>query len=468
MRLPGQAVGGVDAPVQEGSALAGFSAEQLVKTALTSAASAAGSKAGNLALGAVLDVVGLQQDDLADVRAALKEIEAKLDRISHQISGLAVQADWNKLTAEIGPMEDRINAAFDEMQQLVTGYDDPSARNLRLRKFFHGLNPLDFTADLGGLHRLIGGSSGGPLVADSFPAQYQAMFWDRFYGAAVQDNVATAAENFMNLFVHLGELQRKAAILAYNCYRLADPVDDVSAASAMKTMADNLHSQYLLFLHSLPPMMAFHALGEDVSAEVGVRVNMLLVKAYLAPQGPVYTKDDRGRTTVTGIAMHPAELGYSLRFCLDPQSPGHFTLQQVVQGVPGKRFGLHTETMVVELPRPPIADPTTGNLIDGGSLGAKADITMLDKNYGDPPALLQLVPTPGRDHYVIRNADGHYLMLYPSVVTGSIAIFADDVPKITKDAAIKVVDLWEITLTEGLDAVIARTSGARIKAVIGS
>lgn len=392
--------------------------KSLLVKAATTAAGAFGSKVGGTVAGYVLEMVGLQQDELADVRASLANIQSSLVRIENEIEQIGSKIDWLPKQNAYLALKNAVDPAWGNVSAILQGNHSAAERDRLMRNYLGTLQIGALESAMSGISGMVDGSANLLPNGNSLPGELYQNHW-----AVFQDqSLVEASDRAMQILYRISDLQYKGAILAFNHYMFAPTAQPDLARAAISQMVVRLEAHYRLFVVEAPSMMAYYASGFPLAAGVGggwdVEIKSVATgvsKPYLQAEPLIFLdgKLQRQLGSAPGpLTMYTSNLN-PLRFKLVRKGsyvPMSFSSREVVVSAGTYRHSIPTRK------GRSISIPGSGPRYNDEDL---AVFIMDDWNHKDV-AQLEVTTTKDRDLYTLHDQQGKYLKLRRWVVTPNV------------------------------------------------
>lgn len=230
--------------------------KSLVKKALVSAASAAGSKIGGVAASYVLDLLGLGNNDLDEIKAELDTISDQVKKTNSNLSALMDAEKWNHATDSFDTICAAITTHTKRVADLMA-ISDNAKRDAQITKYITTANPpingLDTNLTLLD-NRIMGagdgltGTKGDPLMKTYLDTHW-ASVWDK--------SPAKSYANIMAVYLKCAQMQRLATTLLVAYWTATDQTE--LAADAPAELEKRLVAQFQVMAQNLPDFVALNA-----------------------------------------------------------------------------------------------------------------------------------------------------------------------------------------------------------------
>ncbi len=230
----------------------------LVKKALMSAASTAGSKIGGVAAQYALDLLGLDSpNDLADIKLELDTISAQVNKIDSKVSQLIDDTKWSKVTLNFADICSDITTHNDNLQALLAIKDD-TQRDAKITSYIKTANPhLDeLDAKLAEIDNRIRGLGDGITGTSDDPLM--KVYLETHWGTTWDKDPAQTHKNILAVYIHAAQVQRLATTLLV-AYREATGFPSL-AVKARERLEARLKAQYVVMLQFGPDFVMLNDL----------------------------------------------------------------------------------------------------------------------------------------------------------------------------------------------------------------
>jgi hypothetical protein len=368
----------------------------IIKKGLVSAGTAAGSKIGGAAASFVLDLVGLNNSDLASIKSELNTISSQVEGIASGVRTLMNEIEWRDATENFDTICANIKTYNHDLQSLLD-ITDPGNRDAAVNNYILTTVPsiaeLDWKLTLID-DRIMGRPSGitntptDPLMKTFLKTHWDTV-WDR--------DASKTHANIMSAYNQAAQLQRVAMTLLCT-YRKARnaPGDAQLAATHRADLETRLVAQYKVLASVAPDFVMLN----DLTAP---GLQMDFTSLTIAPE-PVFV-DAKGNlkpvSTGTGNALH-----WSLkRAGTGPQTPLYQLRLRLPQFTKETLVAVENPTQIV-IAGPVAGDPfqlstnnntVTVNLIQMTGESTATYPLIFTVEPTDDPQVLRLVLTDGRE-----------------------------------------------------------------------
>jgi hypothetical protein len=231
---------------------------KLVKKALMSTASAAGSKLGSKAATYVLDLFGLSGMGLGDVQETLDLISEQVKQTDSKVSELMDEVKWKDATDSFDGICAAITTHTKRLHDLLA-ITDNTKRDAQITKYVTTANPpingMDTNLTLID-NRIMGqgdgitGVKGEPLIKSHIETHW-ASIWD----ASPEKTYA----NIEAVYLQCVQMQRLATTLLVTYWKATDQNELADAAPG--DLEKRLAAQYSVMLKSIPDFVALSSLS---------------------------------------------------------------------------------------------------------------------------------------------------------------------------------------------------------------
>jgi hypothetical protein len=316
--------------------------KSLVKKALVSAASAAGSKVGGAAAAYVLDILGLGgNNDLDEIKAELDSISDQVKKTDSKISVLMDEIKWAHATDSFDNICAAITTHNDNIQTLLA-ITDTATRDAQIKQYVLTAHPpldeLDTSLTL--IDNRLMGKSGG--ITGVYTAPLMKTYLDTHWDVVWDKSIAKTYQTILGVYLQSAQMQRLATTLLV-AYREASNQPQL-AQSAREHIETRLAAQFQVMAQAMPDFLALNALTAP-----GLQMNFTGLQI-----APNYVSVDNGRLIPSSA---PTSYGYwqLSRTTADPTTPnyrlsivGAVTVTELVTQIPVNEydvgFGAHTIT----------------------------------------------------------------------------------------------------------------------------
>ncbi|SPH22085.1 hypothetical protein ASD8599_02831 [Ascidiaceihabitans donghaensis] len=256
-----------------------------LKSAATSAASAFGSAVGAQGADFVLNLVGIETDELAPVKRALADIQQTLKRVEAKLGTIENKIDWLLTMKSFSELKALVDTQFDNAAGLIAAQNNSTTRDAEMTAFLNGLNAEKIETAIAALYNDVTGKSS--LFGNGENAakrMYRTEWGTLFANMPLQD----ATDRAMEICYRVIDLQWRGALLAYNVRMIKG--EPTIAQKGIWAAQVRLHEQNKLFVTEAPSLMAYIMSGFPYAAAEGggwhVRVKSSVTAAdsrYLSP-----------------------------------------------------------------------------------------------------------------------------------------------------------------------------------------
>lgn len=236
---------------------------KLLKSAASSAASSFGSAVGAAAADYVLNLVGIETDELAPIKRALTDIQQTLKRVETRLATIDAKIDWLLTLNSFATLKALVDSQFNDVASLIQTEGNAAKREAEMRSYLSSLDAAALEAAITRLNNDVTGQSAMFGTGVSAAARLYDTEWSLFQNMGLEE----ASDQAMDICYRLIDLQWRGALLVYNIRVLRGEV--TVARNVITRTMQAMHAQHRQFILEAPSLMAYVMSGFPYAAGPG-------------------------------------------------------------------------------------------------------------------------------------------------------------------------------------------------------